>query len=375
MIDTHAHLDACDDPADARARARARPASTRILAVGTTIERAGGALALAERHDGVFAILGIHPHEAGAVDDGRLDELRALLAHPRAVAVGETGLDYFRDYAPHERAAALFDGQLALAAELGKPVVIHTRAADDDTLAALAGFDGTVVLHCFSSPALLAGGARARLVRLVRRQRHLPERVRPPRRRRAGVPADRLLAETDSPYLAPQPVRGRPNEPAYVVHTLAALAEARGEDAGRARGADRRERRRAPSACREASRPKKELGQHFLVDENILGVIGRLAELEPDDVVLEIGPGLGVLTRFLAERVAHVHAVEIDRSLEPHLRELPNVRRRARRRARARPRRARPAAATSSSRTCRTTSRRRSSSRASTGCRRSSSGA
>jgi TatD DNase family protein len=156
--------------------------------------------------------------------------LRRLLAHERAVAVGETGLDYFRDYAPHDAQRTLFDRQLALAAELRKPVVIHTRAAEEDTLAALRDFDGTVILHCFSSPAMLEPALeRGWYVSFAGNVTYpkAPEL----RAAAARVPRDRLLAETDSPYLAPQPVRGGRNEPAFLVHTLAALAEARGEDA------------------------------------------------------------------------------------------------------------------------------------------------
>ena len=146
------------------------------------------------------------------------------------------------------------------------------------------------------------------------------------------VPADRILAETDSPYLAPQPLRGRPNEPAFVVHTLRVLAEARGEDPDElaARIDDNATAAFGLGEVRDLSvAPKKSLGQHFLVDQNLLGVIGRLAELEPDDVVLEVGPGLGVLTRYLADRVELVHAIELDRGLEPSLAlalaGLPNV--------------------------------------------------
>lgn len=227
MIDTHAHLDALEDP-DAVVR-RARDAGvSRILTVGTTIEGCRTALDLADRHDGVFAILGIHPHEAAGEGD-RVGELRDLLDHPHAVAVGETGLDFFRDYAPHDRQRKLFQAELDLARETGKPVVIHTRAAEAETAAALEHFDGDVVLHCFSSVALLpvalergyyvsfAGNAsfpKATELRLAATQ----------------ISADRLLAETDAPYLAPQPVRGRTNEPAYVMHTLAAIASARGDD-------------------------------------------------------------------------------------------------------------------------------------------------
>jgi len=226
VIDTHAHLDAAD--AD-EVLERARSAGVaRVIAVATTLARARETLELAERHDGVFACLGIHPHNAADPAVGRLDELAPLLAHPRAVAVGETGLDYFRHYAPREAQRRLFEQQLALAVAHGKPVVIHTRAADTDTADALAGFDGTVVLHCFSSPPLLEPALERGWYVSFAGNVTYPNahELRAAARR---VPADRLLAETDSPYLAPQPVRGCKNEPAHVVHTLAALAEARGE--------------------------------------------------------------------------------------------------------------------------------------------------
>jgi TatD DNase family protein len=228
VIDTHAHLGALDD-ADAAVERAAEAGVTRILTVGTDIEDGRRALELAHKHQGVYAILGIHPHEAGTATTNDLAALRELLGDQRAIAVGETGLDWFRDYAPRDDQRRLFAAQLELAAELGKPVVIHTRAADDDTVAALADFTGTVVLHCFSSPHLLpaalerdwyvsfAGNAtfsKAVDLRLAATQ----------------VPIERILAETDSPYLAPQPVRGKRNEPANVVHTLAALAQARGEE-------------------------------------------------------------------------------------------------------------------------------------------------
>jgi TatD DNase family protein len=228
VIDTHAHLDLAEAP-EVLARAAAAGVD-RVITVGTTIAGAGEALELARRHPGVHASLGIHPHEAGGGEAGRLSELRELLADGHAVAVGETGLDYFRDYAPREAQRRLFEAQLELAAELGKPVVVHTRAADEDTLAALAGFAGTVVLHCFSSPALLGPALERGWYCSFAGNVTYPGA---PELREAArlVPAERLLAETDSPYLAPQPVRGRRNEPAYVLHTLAALAEARGEDA------------------------------------------------------------------------------------------------------------------------------------------------
>jgi TatD DNase family protein len=178
VIDTHAHLDPAEAPAVLE---RARAAGVdRVVVVATTVSQASEVLALAEAHEGVYACLGVHPHEAGSPGD--LGELQRLLRHDRAVAVGETGLDYFRDYAPREAQRQLFQLELELAGNSGKPVVIHPKA-----------------------PELREVAAR--------------------------VPDDRLLAETDSPYLAPQPVRGKRNEPANVVHTVDALAAARGEDA------------------------------------------------------------------------------------------------------------------------------------------------
>jgi TatD DNase family protein len=228
VIDTHAHLAALDDAAGAVVRA-AEAGVTRVLTVGTDVDDCRRALSLAERHDGVFAILGIHPHEAGTATASDLAELRDLLEHPRAVAVGETGLDWYRDYAPRDDQRRLFAAQLELASELGKPVVIHTRAADEDTLAALAGFGGIVVLHCFSSPRMLPTAVERGWYVSFAGNATFPKAV-DLRLAASETPAERILAETDSPYLAPQPVRGKPNEPANVVHTLAALARARGEE-------------------------------------------------------------------------------------------------------------------------------------------------
>jgi TatD DNase family protein len=227
VIDTHAHLDACEEPPE-RLVERAHAAGVeRILTVGTSVEGSRGALALAERHPEVFAILGIHPHEAGHADG--VGELRELLEHERAVAVGETGLDFYRDWAPHDRQHVLFERHLELASELGKPVVIHTRAADHETLDVLAGFAGDVVLHCFSSSPMLRDALeRDYYVSFAGNVTY--KNASELRVAATQVPADRLLTETDSPYLAPQPLRGRPNEPANVVHTLEVLARARSEN-------------------------------------------------------------------------------------------------------------------------------------------------
>ena len=227
MIDTHAHLDALDDPDAAVSRA-AEAGVASILTVGTTVEGCRTALELADTHPRVFAILGLHPHEA-ATEGGRLDELEPLLRHPKAVAVGETGLDFYRNLSPRDRQRSVFEAELTLAAELGKPVVVHTRAADADTMDVLAGFGGTVVMHCFSSAALLPVAVERGYYVSFAGNVTYPN-ASDLRLAATQVPAERLLAETDSPYLAPQPVRGRPNEPAHVMHTLAGLAAARGED-------------------------------------------------------------------------------------------------------------------------------------------------
>jgi TatD DNase family protein len=229
VIDTHAHLDACaDPPADLLSRAR-EVGVDRVITVGTTIESCRAALETAGRDEGVFATLGVHPHEAGGGEAGRMEELRVLLGHERAVAVGETGLDFFRDYAPRDAQLRLFEQHLELASGLRKPVVIHTRDADEEVATALAGFAGSVVLHCFSSPRLLPVALERRYYVSFAGNVTFPK-ADELRAAATQVPADRLLAETDCPYLAPQPRRGRPNEPANVVHTVAALAAARGED-------------------------------------------------------------------------------------------------------------------------------------------------
>jgi TatD DNase family protein len=229
LIDTHAHLDACADPADVIVE-RARAAGVaRIVSIGSGIDSCRETLAIASSEDGVFAALGIHPHQAAEPDAGRLDELRELLGADRAVAVGETGLDFYRDYAPRHRQRELFERQLALASELEKTVVVHTRAASSETAEVLAGFPGAVVLHCFSAPELL-GVALDRGYYVSFAGNVTYPKAEELREAARHVPADRLLVETDSPYLAPQPRRGRPNEPANVVHTAAVLAEARGDD-------------------------------------------------------------------------------------------------------------------------------------------------
>jgi TatD DNase family protein len=226
VIDTHAHLHACADPPQELVE-RARAAGVdRILEVGASPEGWDEVVRFCGETSGVFPILGIHPHDAGDAEPADLVRLREL----QPVAIGETGLDYYRDYAPHELQRQLFQAHLALAEELEKPVVIHCRAADADVSRALTDFEGTVVLHCFSSPGLLnAALERGYYVSFAGNVTY--PNAYDVRAAARAITADRILAETDSPYLSPQPRRGRPNEPANVVHTVASLAEARGEDA------------------------------------------------------------------------------------------------------------------------------------------------
>jgi TatD DNase family protein len=227
VIDTHAHLDALEEPESALGRARAAGV-TRVITIGTGIDSCRRALDLTA-HGGVYAALGIDPHRAATGEAARLDELRTLLEHPKAVAVGEAGLDYHYGGDAKDEQRGLFAAQLALASQLGLPIVVHTRAANVDTEAMLRAHDGPVVMHCFSEPDLLGAGIERGWYFSFAGNATYP-RADALREAAAAVPADRILAETDSPYLAPQPVRGRPNEPAHVVHTVAALAKAREED-------------------------------------------------------------------------------------------------------------------------------------------------
>ncbi len=228
MIDTHAHLDALEDAEGAIERAR-HAGVTRIVTIGTGIESCRRALDLTA-HEGVFAALGIDPHQAGTADAERVDELAELLgASPRVVAVGEAGLDYHHGTDRQVEQRRLFGAQLGLAAATRLAIVVHTRSASGDTASLLAEHPGTVVMHCFSEPELLAAGLERGWYFSFAGNVTYPK-AHELREAAAAVPADRILAETDSPYLAPQPLRGRSNEPAHVVHTVAALAAARGDD-------------------------------------------------------------------------------------------------------------------------------------------------
>jgi TatD DNase family protein len=224
VIDTHAHLDALDDPAGAISRAH-DVGVDRILAIGSGLASTEATLAIAAQASGVAVAAGIHPHQAA--DDESLDDLTAL-GDGNFVAIGEIGLDFYRDYAPRDRQRERFEQQLDLARDLRKAVIVHTRAAEDETMAVLERFDGTVVMHCFSSPKLLPVVLERDYYVSFAGNVTYPKAVEL-REAAAQIPSDRILAETDCPYLAPQPVRGKTNEPAYVVHTVTALAAVRGE--------------------------------------------------------------------------------------------------------------------------------------------------
>jgi TatD DNase family protein len=229
VIDSHTHLDSCSpDDADLVAAAD-RQGVTRMLTVGTDGVSCRAALAAAEAFPQVYAAIGRHPNSATGFDDNDLAELEALAVHDRCVAIGETGLDFYRDRTPPEDQQRAFEAQIALARRTGKPLVIHTRAAEEPTIATLRGHaQGVrVILHCFSMPGHLdecvAEGwwfSFAGNVTYPSAQDLAAAAER--------VPEDRLLVETDAPYLTPQAVRREKNQPAFVVHTARFVAERRG---------------------------------------------------------------------------------------------------------------------------------------------------
>jgi TatD DNase family protein len=232
VIDTHCHLDSCK-PTDAELIAGARQAGiTRLATVGMdgpTIERA---LEAARAYPEVSAIVGWHPHNTEGFGADDLETIERAAAAPEVVAIGETGLDYFRDHAPREGQRRAFEAQLDLAARLGLPVAIHTRAAEDDTFAILrerAGAIPAVILHCFSAPDRLDEVVERGYLCSFAGNVTYPKATELQDAAR-DLPADRVLVETDSPYLAPVPHRGRPCRPAMVLDTLRFLAELRGEE-------------------------------------------------------------------------------------------------------------------------------------------------
>jgi TatD DNase family protein len=229
VIDSHTHLDRGPAPeAELVEQARAEGV-TRILTIGMDAESRRAALRAADTYPEVYAAIGHHPNEATGYTPAITEELRELAQHPRCLAIGETGLDDFRDYAPRADQERAFDDQIALAHELSKPLIIHTRAAEDDTIQWLTtkALGLEVVMHCFSMPTrldeCLANGWWISFAGNVTypKAQDLAEAA-------TTTPLDRILVETDAPYLTPQVVRKERNRPAYVTHTARFIAERRG---------------------------------------------------------------------------------------------------------------------------------------------------
>jgi TatD DNase family protein len=229
VIDSHTHLDSCKPPDAELVAAADREGVRRLLTVGTNGASCRAALQAAEEFPQVYAAIGRHPNEASGFDDADLAELDALAAHPRCAAIGETGLDFYRDRTPPADQQRAFEAQIDLARRTGKPLVIHTRAAEDPTIATLTEHAGgvRVILHCFSMPGRLDECLDAGWTISFAGNVTYPN-AQDLAAAAEQVPDDRLLVETDAPYLTPQAVRKERNQPAFVVHTARFVAERRG---------------------------------------------------------------------------------------------------------------------------------------------------
>jgi len=213
--------------------ARAREAGiATMLTIGTSLERFPGVLAVAERYDDVWCSVGVHPHEAEKEGQGTPDRLIELACHPKVVGIGETGLDYYYEHSPRQQQIDSFRAHIAASRATGLPLIVHTRDADQETADILAeeyakgAFPG--LIHCFSSTRVVSDraiglGFSISISGIVtfKPAEELRGIVR-------DLPLDRLLVETDAPYLAPVPKRGKRNEPAFVAHTAAKVAELKG---------------------------------------------------------------------------------------------------------------------------------------------------
>lgn len=232
ITDSHAHVfwDSFEeDRGDVIARARAADV-TRMVIVGTDLPTSQAAFDLCSGEEGLYPTAGIHPHDAsGATPDIRTS-IEQLCRRPECVAVGETGLDYFKEYSPREDQLRSFDWHLELAREIQKPVVVHCRDAHQDTALAISRFPGVCgVMHCYTMgveelPPYLEAGFYISFSGVVTFPKNEANR-----QAAAAVPEDRLLVETDCPFLAPQGHRGKRNEPALVRHVLEVVADVRGE--------------------------------------------------------------------------------------------------------------------------------------------------
>jgi TatD DNase family protein len=234
LFDTHAHLHFPEFAGDLPAvLERARAAGVRrMLTVGTDVETSRAAIALARREADVWAAVGVHPHDAAAADEAALAEIERLAREPRVVAVGEIGLDFFRDLSPREAQERVFRRLFAVARRVGRPVLVHCREAHAEVLGILASEHVAEVggiMHCFSGDVAVAGRCLdlGLLISLAGPVTYPNARALPAVAR--FVPADRLVIETDCPFLPPQGHRGARNEPAYLALTAARVAELRAE--------------------------------------------------------------------------------------------------------------------------------------------------
>ncbi len=226
MIDSHTHLHLCRAPDTELVQAAEQAGVRRLLTVGIDGSSCREALAAAEAFPQVYAAVGRHPNASTGFDDEDLAELSALAEHERCLAIGETGLDFFRAGAPESDQRRAFLAQIELARELAKPLVIHTRDADEPTLRILQEHaEGLrVILHCFSMAERVEECLRHPDWWISFAGNLSYPRSAQLRTAALRVPEERLLVETDAPYLSPQPIRGKPNQPAAVIHTAQALA-------------------------------------------------------------------------------------------------------------------------------------------------------
>ena len=235
MIDSHTHLMLCDGSEEELVAAALDAGVTRMLTIGMGTESNPVAVASAERHEAVFASVGRHPNDAGGFDTAAIEEITTLGAHEKVRAIGETGLDFYRDTAAPEDQRRAFAAQIEIARELGLPIVIHARdpegetSATDEIFATLDARAGgmPVILHCFSAPHRVGDAAERGWYCSFAGNATYPS-AGELRFAAAKVPEDRILVETDAPYLAPQPMRGKRNQPAHVIETAREIAEVRG---------------------------------------------------------------------------------------------------------------------------------------------------
>jgi TatD DNase family protein len=235
MIDSHTHLYLCERPEDELVAAALEAGVTRMLNVGLGGEQNEVAISAAERHEEVFASVGCHPTEASGFDEDEAERIAALARHEKVRAIGETGIDYYRETASPADQRRAFEAQVEIARDAGLPIVIHARDPEGETTAIDEIFDlldaraggNPVILHCFSAPWRAADAAERGWYCSFAGHVSYPASG-DLREAAAELPDELILVETDAPYLAPQTMRGKPNEPAYVVDTARVVAEARG---------------------------------------------------------------------------------------------------------------------------------------------------